>query len=92
MLHGEIEGVLPADRRAVEYGGAIVGLRELGAEEWSYVALGHYHVQHEVAPRRLVRRRAGVLEPQHLGRAARTRRRTAIRGKGWLLVDLDDGT
>ncbi len=30
---------------------AVVTLAEIGPEEWSYVALGHYHVQHEVARR-----------------------------------------
>ena len=49
-LHGEIEGKLPTERHSVEYGGAVVDLREVGPKDWSYVALGHYHVQHKVAP------------------------------------------
>ena len=51
VLHGEIEGVFPFDRSAAEYGGAVLGLRSWRRTEWSYVALGHYHVQHQVAPR-----------------------------------------
>src|SRR5690349_21974107 len=51
LLHGEIEGVFPFDRTGAEYGGAVLGLEQLTPSEWTYVALGHYHVQHQVAPR-----------------------------------------
>ncbi len=91
VLHGEIEGVLPTERHTVEYGGALVGLRELGIEEWSYIALGHYHVQHEVAPNTWY---SGSLEYVGLniwGQLADEAER-GIRGKGWLLADLDRGT
>ncbi len=90
-LHGEIEGRLPTERHTVEYGGALVGLRELGAEEWSYVALGHYHVQHEVAPHTWY---SGSLEYVGLnlwGQLA-DEAEQGIRGKGWLLADLDRAT
>ncbi len=90
VLHGEIEGVFPEDRSAAEYGGALVGLAELGAEEWSYVALGHYHVQHQVAPRAWY---AGALEyvsPNIWGELS-LEADSGVRGKGWLLVDLEDG-
>ncbi len=91
VLHGEIEGKLPTERHTVEYGGALVGLRELGLEEWSYVALGHYHVQHEVAPNAWY---AGSLEYVGLniwGELA-DEAEQGIRGKGWLLADLERGT
>ncbi len=90
-LHGEIEGTLPGDRSAAEYGGALVGLGELGAEQWSYVALGHYHVRHQVAPRAWY---AGALEyvsPNLWGELAEEAR-LGIAGKGWLLADLECGT
>jgi exonuclease SbcD len=90
VLHGEIEGVLPGDRGAAEYGGALVKLSELGPEEWSYVALGHYHVQHEVARRAWY---AGSLEyigPNLWGELA-DEREHGVDGKGWLLVDVDSG-
>ncbi|HEX4684044.1 MAG TPA: metallophosphoesterase [Gemmatimonadaceae bacterium] len=50
VLHGEVEGMLPAslamaDRAAVE-----ISKEELGAARWDYVALGHYHVYREIAP------------------------------------------
>jgi DNA repair exonuclease SbcCD nuclease subunit len=51
VIHGEVDGVFPSDRAAVEYGGAVVSPADFAADAWSYVAWGHYHVQHEVAPR-----------------------------------------
>ncbi|MBA3317398.1 MAG: metallophosphoesterase [Gemmatimonadales bacterium] len=91
VLHGEIEGVLPTQRHTVEYGGALVGLRELGMEEWSYVALGHYHVQHEVAANTWY---SGSLEyvGTNLWGELADEREQGIRGKGWLLADLDRRT
>src|SRR3954468_12664312 len=91
VLHGEIEGVFPFDRTSVEYGGAILGLNELSPTDWSYVALGHYHVRHEVAPRAWY---AGALEyvsPNLWGELA-DEARHGHRTKGWLLADLDAGT
>jgi DNA repair exonuclease SbcCD nuclease subunit len=91
VLHGEIEGVFPFDRSSVEYGGAVVGLNELAPTEWSYVALGHYHVRHQVAPRAWY---AGALEyvsPNLWGELA-DEAHHGHRTKGWLLVDLDAGT
>lgn len=91
LLHGEIEGVLPTEHGAADYGGALVGLRELAPEAWSYVALGHYHVRHEVAPRVWY---AGALEyvsPNLWGELA-DEARHRLAGKGWLLADLERGS
>ena len=91
LLHGEIEGVLPTERHTVEYGGALVGLRELGVDSWSYVALGHYHVQREIAPNAWY---SGSLE--YVGNNPWgdqvDEAEQGIRGKGWLLADLEHGT
>lgn len=90
VLHGEIEGVLPYDRSAVDYGGALVAPGELHADEWTYIALGHYHVQHQIAPRAWY---AGALEyvsPNVWGELADEQAHGLV-GKGWLLVDLDTG-
>jgi exonuclease SbcD len=90
VLHGEIEGMFPAERSAADYGGALISLNEFGPEDWTYVALGHYHVQHRVAGHAWY---AGsleyvspnlwgeLIEEGHLGPP----------GKGWLLADLDTG-
>lgn len=49
LLHGEIAGVLPDHARETERATTELTPAELGAERWSYVALGHYHVYREVA-------------------------------------------
>ncbi len=89
-LHGEIEGKVPTERHSVEYGGALVDLREVAPKDWSYVALGHYHVQHKVAPNAWY---AGSLEYVGLniwGQLADEAEK-GKRGKAWLLADLDTG-
>lgn len=90
VIHGEVEGLFPSDRSAAEYGGAVVSLDDFGAGEWSYVAWGHYHVQHQVAPRAWY---AGALEyvsPNLWGEVVDEAARGSS-GKGWLLVDLETG-
>jgi DNA repair protein SbcD/Mre11 len=50
LLHGEVEGVLPASAAATDRASLEISKEELGAERWGYVALGHYHVYRQVAP------------------------------------------
>jgi DNA repair protein SbcD/Mre11 len=50
LLHGEVEGVLPASATATDRASLEISKEELAAERWSYVALGHYHVYRQVAP------------------------------------------
>ena len=91
LLHGEVEGVFRGDPAAADYGGALVGLRELAPEAWTYIALGHYHVRHQVAPRAWY---AGALEyvsPNRWGELA-DEADARLGGKGWLLADLDRGS
>jgi hypothetical protein len=49
VLHGEVEGMLPA-HAAADRAGLEISREELGLAGWSYVALGHYHVHREIAP------------------------------------------
>ena len=91
LLHGEIEGVFPFDRSGAEYGGAVLALPELAPAEWSYVALGHYHVQHQVAPKVWYAGSLEYVSPNLWGELA-DEGRHGSRGKGWLLVDLERGT
>ncbi|MBA3345275.1 MAG: exonuclease SbcCD subunit D [Gemmatimonadales bacterium] len=91
VLHGEVEGVFPADRSAAEYGGALIHLRDLSAGEWTYVALGHYHVQHELAPRTWYAGSLEYVSPNIWGEL-RDEAEHGRPGKGWLLVDLERGT
>jgi exonuclease SbcD len=91
LLHGEVEGVFPFDRSAAEYGGALLGLQELAPAEWSYVALGHYHVQHEVAPRVWYAGSLEYVSPNVWGELI-DEADHGLSGKGWLLADLERNT
>ncbi len=89
VLHGEIEGMFP-ERSAADYGGALISLNEFGPDDWTYVALGHYHVQHRVAGHAWY---AGALEyvsPNLWGELIEEEQHGSP-GKGWLLADLDTG-
>ncbi len=90
VLHGEVEGVFPVDRSAVEYGGALLDPETLRREAWSYVALGHYHVQHEVAPRIWYSGALDYVSSNPWGELA-DEARHGLLGKGWLLADLETG-
>ena len=91
VLHGEVEGAFPFDRTGVEYGGAVVSPRDLHLDEWTYVALGHYHVQHRVGPRAWYAGALDYVSPNIWGELADDHAH-GVDGKGWLLVDLEAGT
>lgn len=90
VLHGETPGLFGDDRSVVEPGGAHLSLTDLGGGAWSYVALGHYHVQHEVQPRVWYAGALDYVSPNPWGELREEHRRR-IPGKGWLLVDLESG-
>lgn len=50
LLHGEVEGMLPAHALTVDRAALEISREELGADRWDYVALGHYHVYRAIAP------------------------------------------
>jgi DNA repair exonuclease SbcCD nuclease subunit len=90
VLHAEIEGEYPIGRGAAEYGGPVISRTDLHLEDWTYVALGHYHTQHEVDRHAWY---AGSLEyigPNLWGELADDTAHGSY-GKGWLLVDLRTG-
>jgi DNA repair protein SbcD/Mre11 len=90
IAHFEIEGEYPFDRGASDYGGPVISRRDLHFEDWSYVALGHYHTQHRVEPNAWY---AGALEfvgPNLWGELA-DEKDHGWQEKGWLLADLDSG-
>jgi exonuclease SbcD len=50
VVHGEVQGMLPASMANADRAALEISHEELGASRWDYVALGHYHVYREVAP------------------------------------------
>jgi exonuclease SbcD len=50
VVHGEVQGMLPASMANADRAALEISHEELGASAWDYVALGHYHVYREVAP------------------------------------------
>lgn len=90
VIHGETPDLFGADRTMAEPGGAMLTAAELGGA-WSYVALGHYHVQHEFAERRWYSGALDYCSPNPWGEL-RAERDAKLVGKGWLMVDLADGS
>ncbi len=50
LMHGEVEGMLPALSGLLHRTNVEISREELGLARWTYVALGHYHVYREIAP------------------------------------------
>jgi len=90
LLHGEVEGILDTDRTFAEYGGATLSRTDLGAAQWDYVALGHYHVAHEVAANAWYAGSLDYVSTNPWGELA-DERRHKLPGKGYLLADLPGG-
>ena len=90
VAHFEIEGEYPLGHIATDYGGAVINRRELHLEDWSYVALGHYHTQHRVAANAWYAGSLDYIGPNIWGEAA-DEVDHGSHGKGWLLIDLDSG-
>ena len=85
VMHPEIAGLFP---EVMDYGGARVEAAALRSTEWSYVALGHYHVVKEVAPRAWY---AGSLEYTSPNLWGEVRQERPGLTKCWLLADLETG-
>jgi hypothetical protein len=90
VVHLEVEGEY-GHRGAGDYGGAVLSRRDLHLEDWTYVALGHYHTQHQVATNAWYSGALDYIGPNIWGERA-DESDHGDHGKGWLLVDLDRGT
>lgn len=90
LIHGRHENLPYADRGMPEAAGALLSDQDLKRGAWSYVALGHYHVRMEVMPGAWYSGSLDYVSTNPWGEL----KDEAIRrvpGKGWLLVDLDQG-
>jgi hypothetical protein len=86
VLHASVEGVAGLEP-ASEYAGPPLPRGELALAQWDYVALGHYHVAHELAANAWY---AGALEytsTDPWGELV-AERSAGLAGKGYLLVDV----
>jgi exonuclease SbcD len=88
LMHGEVAGVIPRAHVTADPS-TIVEPDDLHASSWSYVALGHYHVAHPVAPNAWY---SGALE--YVGSNSwgevREEANNGRSGKGWLAVELGE--
>jgi hypothetical protein len=89
VIHLEVEGEYQ-HRGASDFGGAVLSRRELHLEDWTYVALGHYHTQHQVARNAWYAGALDYIGPNIWGERA-DEAEHGDHGKGWLLTDLDRG-
>jgi DNA repair protein SbcD/Mre11 len=90
LVHLEVEGEYPVGRGGAEYGGAVIDRQDLHIQDWTYVALGHYHTQHQVAPNAWYAGALDYIGPNIWGEAA-DEVDHGSHGKGWLLADLETG-
>jgi DNA repair protein SbcD/Mre11 len=90
LAHFEVAGEYPLGHIAADYGGAMVSRRDLHLKDWTYLALGHYHTQHQVAKNAWYAGALDYIGPNIWAEAADETDHGG-HGKGWLLVDLTTG-
>ncbi|MGH7668642.1 MAG: metallophosphoesterase family protein, partial [Gemmatimonadaceae bacterium] len=91
LIHGEVEGVIPPRAAALDRASYEISEEELGASQWSYVALGHYHVHREIAPNAYYSGSLDYTSTNVWGELAEERA-AGLPGKGFIEFDLDAGT
>lgn len=90
LLHGEVEGMLPPYAAAVDRAATEITREQLRADQWSYVALGHYHVYREIDPNAFY---AGSIEYTSANAWGELveERQARVPGKGIIERDLETG-
>jgi exonuclease SbcD len=89
MLHGRLAGLLPGDEWWYDHSGPPIEPKELNAERWDYVALGHYHVAHRVRDNAWYAGATEYVSPNPWGELRDEEAEGRLGQKGWLLVELD---
>lgn len=90
LLHGEVEGMLPGGARQREHTRTDIPKDEIRSDRWDYVALGHYHVYREVAPRMFYSGSIDYTSTNLWGELAE-QREAGVPGKGFIEHDLATG-
>ncbi len=86
LVHGQLPGL--GDKRGTsEYGGALVEQHDLAPAQWDYVALGHYHVAHQVQANAWYAGSIEYVAPNPWGQL-QDEAEYGMPGKGYLLVQL----
>ena len=90
VMHGEIAGVLPAHAASADRAAIEIPVTELHADAWSYIALGHYHVYREIAPRAYYSGSVDYTSSNPWGEL-REEREQGVPGKGFIEHNLVTG-
>jgi DNA repair exonuclease SbcCD nuclease subunit len=90
VVHGEVRGIIPRHAAADDRPTLEIDPDELRASTWSYTALGHYHVYHEVAPNAFYSGATEYTSSNPWGEL-REEKALGIPGKGFIEFDLDSG-
>lgn len=90
VLHGEVEGILPAGAVRGERATVAVTPEELQPARWRYVALGHHHVFRQVAPNAYYSGSIEYTSANPWGELAEERA-ARLPGKGFLEYNLATG-
>lgn len=88
VTHGEVAGVFRQGTVDYEAGAATVEPGDLHADQWDYVALGHYHVAHPVADNAWYSGALEYVSHNPWGELIDEAREGRAGQKGWLLVEL----
>lgn len=87
VMHGEIHGALPAHAVSADRATVEIPIAELHADQWSYVALGHYHVYRKMLDRVYYSGSIDYTSSNPWGELHEEQRNN-VRGKGFIEHDL----
>jgi hypothetical protein len=90
LLHGEVEGALPAGAREDERASMPIPASAVAHERWDYVALGHYHVYCRVGPNAFYSGSLDYTSTNAWGELAEEKA-ARLPGKGMIERDLSTG-
>lgn len=91
LIHGEVAGIIPKRAAMTDRATYEITEEELRAPQWTYVALGHYHVHRAVAPNAYYSGAIDYTSANTWGELAEERE-AGLPGKGFIEFDLDTGT
>ena len=91
VLHGEVEGMLPPHIAASDRATVEISREALGAPNWGYVALGHFHVHRQIAPNAYYSGSIDYTSANPWGELVEESD-AGLPGKGFIEYDLDTAT